>query len=60
MYFCFNRLLSGKTITNLNDVIDATNVLRMKGCKTVVVSSSNISSNNSEIKCIGRNFLSKN
>jgi len=33
-------------------------ILYAQGCKTVVVSSSNTSSN-SEIKCIGRNFSCK-
>lgn len=49
------ELLSGITITKPNDIYKAMNILYAQGCKTVVVSSSNISSN-SVMKCIGRNF----
>lgn len=49
------ELLTGKTITTSNDIYEAMGILYVQGCKTVVVSSSNTSSN-SEIKCIGRNF----
>lgn len=47
--------MTGKTITTSNDLQEAINVLYAQGCKTVIVSSSNISSNN-ELKCIGRNI----
>ncbi|XP_015380105.1 PREDICTED: pyridoxal kinase [Diuraphis noxia] len=49
------ELLTGITITTHNDIYKAMNILYAQGCKTVVVSSSNISSN-SVMKCIGRNF----
>ncbi|XP_022171107.1 pyridoxal kinase [Myzus persicae] len=49
------ELLTGTTITTPNDIYKAMNILYAQGCKTVVVSSSNISSN-SVMKCIGRNF----
>lgn len=49
------ELLTGINITTLNDINKALNILYARGCKTVVVSSSNISSN-SVMKCIGRNF----
>ncbi|KAF0757429.1 pyridoxal kinase [Aphis craccivora] len=49
------ELLTGINITTLNDINKALNILYGRGCKTVVVSSSNISSN-SVMKCIGRNF----
>jgi len=48
------ELLTGKNITSSSDIYEAINILLNKGCKTIVVSSSNISKN-SEIKCIGRN-----
>lgn len=54
----FIRLLTGKTITTSNDIYEAMGILYVQGCKTVVVSSSNTSSNY-EIKCIGRNFSCK-
>ncbi|XP_025192050.1 pyridoxal kinase [Melanaphis sacchari] len=50
------ELLTGITITTHNDINKALNILYTHGCKTVVVSSSNISSN-SVMKCIGRNFF---
>ncbi|CAH1709342.1 unnamed protein product [Aphis gossypii] len=49
------ELLTGINITTLDDINKALNILYAHGCKTVVVSSSNISSN-SVMKCIGRNF----
>ncbi|KAL5244682.1 hypothetical protein ACI65C_012092 [Semiaphis heraclei] len=49
------ELLTGITITTPNDIYKAMNILYAQGCKTVVVSSSNISSN-SVMKCIGRHF----
>ncbi|XP_060862191.1 pyridoxal kinase-like [Metopolophium dirhodum] len=49
------ELLTGITITTPNDIYKAMNILYAQGCKTVVVSSSSISSN-SVMKCIGRNF----
>ncbi|CAI6348078.1 unnamed protein product [Macrosiphum euphorbiae] len=52
------ELLTGITITTTNDIYKAMNILYAQGCKTVVVSSSNISSN-SVMKCIGRNFSYK-
>ncbi|KAE9530826.1 hypothetical protein AGLY_011288 [Aphis glycines] len=52
------ELLTGINITTLNDINKALNILYAHGCKTVVVSSSNISSN-SVMKCIGRNFSCK-
>lgn len=55
MIIYFTRLLTGKTITTSNDIQEAINILYAQGCKTVIVSSSNISSNN-ELKCIGRNI----
>lgn len=58
VYLISNRLLTGITITTSKDIYKALNILHNKGCKTVVVSSSNISSN-SVIKCIGRNFSCK-
>lgn len=54
-----SRLLTGKTIKTLDDIYEAMNVLHTKGCKTIVVSSSNVSVDSSKIKCIGRNFASK-
>lgn len=51
----FTRLLTGKTITTSNDIQEAINILYAHGCKTVIVSSSNVTSNN-ELKCIGRNI----
>lgn len=58
LYFFFFRLLTGINITTLDDINKALNILYAHGCKTVVVSSSNISSN-SVMKCIGRNFSCK-
>lgn len=55
MIIYFTRLLTGKTITTSNDIQEAIHILYAQGCKTVIVSSSNISSNN-ELKCIGRNI----
>ncbi|XP_060841778.1 pyridoxal kinase-like [Rhopalosiphum padi] len=52
------ELLTGISITTSNDINKALNILYDHGCKTVVVSSSNISSN-SIMKCIGRNFSYK-
>ncbi|XP_025414125.1 pyridoxal kinase isoform X1 [Sipha flava] len=52
------ELLTGKTITTSDDIQEAINLLYAQGCKTVIVSSSNISSNN-ELKCIGRNINDK-
>jgi len=52
------ELLTGISITTSNDINKALNILYAHGCKTVVVSSSNISSN-SIMKCIGRNFSYK-
>lgn len=54
----FFRLLTGKTITSLNDIYEAMDMLYAQGCKTIIVSSSSVSSN-SEIKCIGRNVSCK-
>lgn len=48
------ELLSGKTITKADDVYEAMNILFAKGCKTVVVSSSNAASSKAEMKCIGK------
>lgn len=53
--FIYIRLLTGITITTLDDIYKAMDILYAQGCKTIVVSSSNIS-NNSVMKCIGRNF----
>lgn len=50
--------MTGKTINTINDIYQSIDILNAQGCKTVVVSSSKISSN-SEIKCIGRNFSCK-
>lgn len=58
LFFLHIRLLSGKTITTCNDIYEAMDILYAKGCKTIVVSSSNLSSN-TDIKCIGRNVSSK-
>lgn len=59
LFLNFSRLLTGKTIKTLDDIYEAMSLLHNKGCKTIVVSSSNVSSDSSKIKCIGRNFSSK-
>lgn len=53
-----SRLLSGKSITNTSDIYEAMNILCNQGCKTIVVSSSNTSTK-SELKCVGKDILSK-
>lgn len=58
MFFFCLRLLTGVVIITPDDIYIAMNILYDMGCKTVVVSSSSISSN-AVMKCIGRNFCCK-